>query len=251
MTYSMDHVHLRLHGTLGNNTTGVDQWSVGLKIPRPEGSVTGAQMTAFLAAVSGAASALHGSTAMKVGSTIFLKRLTAAFIGLDGKYVGGGAQPTTVYDYATPVAGNGAVVMPWSTCNVISLRTAVTRGRGSNGRVYYPSTAQALDAATGGFIPASMASVASTFKTFLDAVNAAATTELPSSTHKVSVMSNLGGGTTNQVTSIRVGVRPDRQERRENGVAENYQTAVIALTASDAAALAEDSWDSGVARRRD
>lgn len=230
MTYSSPFVYTRILGTLGNVSTGVEQWGVGFKIPLGV-APSPATLTAFLQTISPAVVTFHTGSPIAVGTNVYAKQLTAAYIGTNGRYVGGGTQATTIYDIPSTPAGAGTPTQPFSTAMVISLRTQFSRGLASNGRIYYPSLGSAVTATTGLWVSTVGTAWASAAKTLLDNINAAAASILNTS-NRVSVMSNVGAGQTAPVTSIRCGLKPDRQERREKRLGENYQTAQLASTAA-------------------
>jgi len=228
VTYSKRFVQLRALGTLGNNTTGVEQWSVGLKIPM-DASPSSAVLQAFMSACQGAFSTFHSDTNNGFGTTVFLKQLSTAYIDVTGRYVGAGAQSTQYYTYGSPVAGAGTGVLPFSTAVVLSLRTPLSRGPGSNGRMYWPKIAVPISNTLGTWAIGEGAGLAAKTATLLNAVNAAADATLVTS-DPVSVMSQVGPVTA-PVTSVRVGHKPDRQERRERNISESYGEAGVSTTA--------------------
>jgi hypothetical protein len=228
MPYSSPFIYLKALGHFGASGSALERWNAGVKILHNGAAPTTAQMTAFLTAVAPAFSNWHKSTAINSGTTCFLTGLTGAVIGTDGKYVGGGAQATTVYTYGAPQSGLGTGTLPWSTAMCISLRTQFSRGLSSNGRVYWPCTALPVPPATGVWTPTQCSTAAAEAKILFDAINAASTTGFDSS-HRVSVMSQVGAGQAANVTSIRIGGKPDRQERRERDLLETYQSATLAL----------------------
>lgn len=227
MVYSSRFLQVRAIGTLGNNTTGVEQWQVGFKIPLGP-SPSEASILAFLQTIAPAVSTFHADSGNGFGSTAFLKELTGAFIDVDGKYVGGGAQSTVHHVYTTPVAGSGTGVLPFSTAIVLSLRTINSRGPASNGRMYWPKLAVAVSPTLGTWSIGEGAAMATKAATMLDNVNAAADTILGTE-NVVSVMSQVGP-TYAPVTSVRVGHKPDRQERREKSISESYGAADLGST---------------------
>lgn len=228
MAFSSNFVYLRAIGTLGNSAAGVEQWSAGLKIPMPT-APSPASLSAFLETISASYAAFHTDSGNGFGTTVFLKQLTAAYVGTDGKYVGGGAQSTTIYNYATPQAGQGTGVMPFSTAVCISLRTANSRGPASNGRVYWPKLAVPVSPTLGTWAIGEGQGIANKTATLINSINAACTAILGGGGF-VSVMSEVGPRHA-IVTSVRVGHKPDRQERREKNIAEAYQSAAVSSVA--------------------
>jgi hypothetical protein len=150
-----------------------------------------------------------GAANTVIGTNCFLDYVSGAQIGVGGKYT-----PTnqlTVVSPTTPTPGLGSGVLPWNTASVISLRTAIPRGRGSNGRVYWPCLSVPVIAGTGRVNILGRVQAA---KTFFDAMNTAANTY--SAGMRAVVASAVGGGVIAPVTSIRSDDRLDSIERREN-----------------------------------
>lgn len=229
MPYTSHHVLLRAVGHFGGSNTQTEQWAVGMKIPVPLPGPSAANLSAFLVDVSPYFTTFHTSTALKAGTVCFLRGLTAAYLDTDGRYVGGGAQTTTDYTYATPGQGNGSGLMPWSTAVVLSLRTAKGRGLASNGRLYWPTLGLPIDTSEGMFAPTTTLAVANAAKTLLDQINSHTEPHFGAA-RRVAVMSQVGAGATETVTGIRVGGKPDRQERRERSLAEAYSSVTLAST---------------------
>lgn len=230
MVYAEPFVQLRILGSFGaSGSARLEEWSCGVKLRNPGVAPSPAALDAFLADCEDPIEVYHAGPGQLVGSNVFLQELTAAFIGTDGLYVGGASQQTT-RRVTGPTPGGGNTNAPWTQAICISLRTSVTRGPGSNGRIYYPFTGGVILGSTG-LIPASQSqAIANAAKTMLDGINAAAEANLPG-TGGVAVMSNVSVGVAATVTSVRVGRRMDRQERRENALPEDYQVATLAAAA--------------------
>lgn len=227
MPYSSNFVLTTVKGTFGTGSGVLEHWQATWKIPLST-APSGAALAAYLAAIEAPVKAYHGDGNVKAGTQTFLTELTAAHLGTDGHYTGGGAQTTTSRIITPAFAGAGSPVNSFADAIVISLRTQFARGLASHGRIYWP--AQAVVCGTDGVIGVSQAAaIATSAKTLLDAVNAAAAAQL-STTNKVSVMSQVGAGQTAPVTKVLVGVKVDRQERREKSISENWQPATLATT---------------------
>jgi hypothetical protein len=147
--------------------------------------------------------------------------LTGAIIGTDGLYVAGALQPTTVYTYATPVAGSGTSIHPWSQACVITLRSIRLRGPASHGRIYWPATSQNTVPATGRMDITTQNNRATVAQTWLNAVNAAALAQFGTGWN-VSLMSKVGVGVQATVTKVGIGARMDTQESRERDLPEAH-----------------------------
>lgn len=227
MAYAGPFIYIKALGHFGSEGGPIERWNSGLKINSPGTPPLTSTLPAFLAALSTPYSVFHAGISQNAGTTCFLTGLSAAVIGTDGKYLGGGTQATTVYTYGSPVAGVGTGVMPWSTAMCISLRTQQLRGLASNGRMYWPTLALTPAPGTGVWTSSQTQNSANQAKVLLDAINAQANT-FYGSDHKISVMSNKGSGVTATVTGVRVGGKPDRQERRERSLLEAYTSASVA-----------------------
>jgi hypothetical protein len=195
----------------------------------PVGSpiISEAAKAAFLLAAEPLWVAFHTATATGAGTSCFLTALTAAHVGPDGKYVGTGEQPTTRRVLATPAIGTGSAALPWSTACAYTLRSAILRGRGSRGRFFYPATGLGVTAADGLWTTTQAQNRANAAATLLQGLNAIGDDINPPALAVVSVMSNLGSGVRSAVTRVEVGRKPDRQERREGDLPEQYQGANV------------------------
>lgn len=141
------------------------------------------------------------------------------------------------YDYPTPPVGpNAAVAYPPQCSVVATLTSEVQRGLAAKGRMYLPGLNPTLSTSTGKISSTDAGTIATNFKTFLDAVNAAS-----GSGGKVILASHghRGGGpppdpylyagmVNTLVTGCRVGDVIDTQRRRRNELPEVYTTRVLA-----------------------
>lgn len=227
MPFAEPYVYLRAVGVFGASASSpVDIWSAGFKFRHPEAAPSTASLQAFLETASVPVSNFHAS-AVRAGTNCFLTELTAAFVGTDGRYVGGSTQSTVRRPYTTPTPGIGTTDSPYSQALVLSLRTAILRGPGSNGRVYWPATSLTIDGATGTLTTTQLNGIITPAKVLIDNLNAAKQSAMPG-TGPLAVMSAVGTGIAATVTSVRIGRRLDTQERRENKIPEAYVSASIA-----------------------
>lgn len=225
MVFPHEHLLIRFNGHFGISGTPTDRWSSGVRMGLPGTAPlydTGKLQT-LVNSVQTAAIAFHTASASSTGTNCFLDYVSGAQVGVDGTYEP--ATQVTVVSPTTTTAGIGSPIWPFNTASVISLRTAIPRGRASNGRVYYPQLAGALDTVTGRVAPSSVQGRVNAFKTLLDAINTAGNTYFPGM--KVIVASAVGGGAIATVTGIRSDGRLDSIERRENALPSIYSTAVI------------------------
>lgn len=226
MVYAQEHILLRFNGHFGVVGTASDRWSVGIRLGQASLPVIldQAKMQTLVNAAQTAAIAFHGTTGTYTGTNCFFDQVAGATIGPSGRY--SPATQLTVLSPNTNTPGSGTPVLPWNSASVISLRTAIPRGRGSNGRIYWPFLAGPVVSTTGRVTTANLSARIGAFKTFLDALNVAANTYFAGT--RVIVASNVGGGVNAPVTQIRADDRVDSIERRENDQPPLYSTATLA-----------------------
>lgn len=226
MVFPHEHLLIRFNGHFGTNSSFVDKWSCGIRFGLPASApiYDAAKLQTFVNAADAAARTFHAHTNALVGTNAFIDYVTGAQIGVLGVYT-----PTsqlTVLSTSTPTAGLGTPVLPYNSALVFSLRTAVPRGRASNGRVYWPALAAPVVPTTGRVVDGNVAGRIAPFKTFLDTLNTAANTY--SAGMKAIVASAVGGGQIAYVTSVRADGRLDSIERRENDTPVTYSSATLA-----------------------
>ena len=149
MVFPHEHILVRFNGHFGASTTITDKWSVGMHfgLPNLAPVYDPAKLQTFVNACQAAANTFHGAAGTLAGTNCFIDYVSGAQLGVLGNYV-----PTTqvtVLSPTTTVAGGGTTNAPWNSSNVLSLRTAQPRGRGSNGRLYWPMTSVTITASTG------------------------------------------------------------------------------------------------------
>jgi hypothetical protein len=219
VTYANAHYVFRILGSNGSTASAEgDDWSTGFRLGTALGDVpSNTNLQPFLTAVAPAIQAFHTSPAVPAGITCWLKELTIARVGTDGKYNPSSAM-TTRHTYAPALAGLGTPTKPWNTALVISLRTTIPRGIASNGRTYYPATAAGLSASTGRLIDTTRNAFIDQAAIMIRAVNTAASANLASTVSVIVAGQSgvTGPARTAAVTSIRGDLRLDSIERREN-----------------------------------
>jgi hypothetical protein len=226
MVYAHEHILLRFNGHFGTSTGISDRWSVGVRLGQASLPVPydAAKLQTLANSAHAAAKLFHSTTAAVTGTSCYYDQTAAACIGPSGKYVPPGA--VTILSPLEATAGVGSPNMPWNAAIVMSLRTANARGRGSNGRVYWPALAASVAIATGRLGTGPVASRVNLFKQFLDSLNVAANAYLAGT--RVIVASNVGTGLNAVVTAVRSDERLDSIERRENDQPANYSSAALA-----------------------
>lgn len=225
MAFSSTHVLFRMNGSFGSNAaTQTEQWTCGMRINTGTTNNSEAAKTAFLETIAVAANTFHTSTAVSSGNFCWLQSLSCAYIGPDGKYVGGGAQTTATRPYTTPAAGFGTVTTSWDVARVFTLRTAQARGRGHVGRFFYPA-AQAV-ANDGRWTAAEATAAATAAVTFLNQVNSASKSFWTAS-FGLSVMSFVGD-VSYVVNAVEVGRAPDTMRSRTRQLVESPSRGALA-----------------------
>lgn len=223
MTYAHTHILLRFNGHFG---TSLDKWSCGIRlgqadlpVPRDDG-----KLQTLVNAADAAARVFHTAAGTLASTSCFFDQVAGANIGPNGKYFP--AESQTVYSTLTSTPGTGTAILPWNSAVVVSLRTAVPRGRGSNGRVYWPALSASVQSGTGRMSSGTVSGRLNAFKTFVDSLNTAANSYMAGT--RVIVASNVGLGLNAVVTSLRADDRVDSIERRENDQPSAYQSVTVA-----------------------
>jgi len=227
VAYDREAILLRIIGHFGSSATNfADYWSTGLRLAVVGGTSpsTGGLVT-FLETISGPVQTFHQLAGAYVGNNCYIDELTAAHIGLDGKYASDFTE-TVRRPYTTPPPGGGTPTQPWNTAQVTGLRTLKKRGGASNGRMSYPALAATVTSTTGRVSQSTVQTRLTAMKTMYDAINAAAQTA--SSGLRIHVMSKVNNGWSAMVTDIRADGRLDSIERRENDQPVTYATAILA-----------------------
>jgi hypothetical protein len=189
-----------------------EEWTFGLRVDRVT-LPTAAEMNALVTAFS----TFHQSTGASVGAVARLLSVKAAPIGVDGRYPVGADAVESVL--ATPVVGPSFTESLPQAALAVSLRTALSRGRGSKGRFYPPAYTQGAGA--GGQITAIKAEDMRTAAlALLGAIQDALLAP-------VVVGSKLGVGSLREVTEIRVGRVIDTQRRRRSSIPEAWVSAPL------------------------
>jgi hypothetical protein len=231
MTYANPFLKVAADGHFGSTTTDIkEKWSAGFHLTGNFGAVlVPSAINGFLVAITPAVLAYHGSTSTKTGSNCFVDGLTAAYIGTDGHYVGGGLQPTSDYRFGTSTPGNGTSAGPWSQALVITLRSLILRGGASHGRCYWPATAMSVTGSTGLLTVVQQQAARDAAQTMFNAVNTAAATAFGSGWN-VGLVSQVGGGIQSPAIRVGIGARLDSMESREKDLPEAYQFANLTVS---------------------
>ena len=230
MPYAAPFLKVSAVGHFGvDATTFTEEWSAGFHVMNPITiGMDPTLITGFLVAISSAVSTYHTATATNSGANCFLDKLTGAYIGVDGTYVGGALQATSEYKYPTPIATAGAGNSPWSQSQVITLRSLRLRGPASHGRIYWPCTGGVVVSSTGVMSASQKTNASNNAKTMINAINAAALTAFGTGWN-VGLVSKVGAGVQSPAVRVGIGGRLDSMESRERRLAENhtYQTLTV------------------------
>lgn len=225
MPYPGQFVRLVMIGSLYN----AEQFNMTLSIvPSALGELGMPPVDApTLAAVAANCSAWFSSTTAGSGPSFQSEHKLVSIklnrLGTDGRYVDAVARE---HVYPTPISGGGSVPsgkMPPQVSTVISLRTALERGRGSKGRIYLPATVASSGVATDGRITAANALVnANAVKSLINSLNATYTL-----IGKVGVASNAGSGRFEHITRVAGGRVLDTMRSRRSSLVEDHQEVLL------------------------
>jgi hypothetical protein len=211
MTYAQKFLRLVSSGTL----YGVEQFSWSLSLIDVEESAS--PPTVVPPAVIAAISTYHSSMSTSITQEAKLKTIKLNEIGVDGRYT----RPNTVrHDLTVPLGGGsgGYPIAQSSIC--VSLATPIARGHAHAGRFYLPPSTYA-NGADGCLTSTAVNGISQATKTMLEAVNASL------APFKVAVMSNVGMGTYQIVTAIKLGRVVDTIRSRRTKLPEAYFTTAL------------------------
>lgn len=223
MSYALPFVKVTVEGHFGTSSTNiVEQWRAGFHLTKNGGVIGGtSELTAFLTALITPTITFHNTSALASGTTTWIDAVSAAYIGTDGKYALGSLQSTTRVPLGTPSAGVGTQFAPFSQAMVLSLRSLLTRGPASHGRIYWPATALTVTSGTGVISSATVTAIRTAALTYLNAINTLASSNFGSGTN-VGLVSNKGSGFQSPVTRVGIGQKMDSMESRERDIPEAH-----------------------------
>jgi hypothetical protein len=208
MAYPREFLRLVVSGTLYDVETF--SWSLALVDPSDQANPPDTVPAGVLSALT----TYHTSTSLNISKAAVMTMVKLNEIGTDGKYT----RPNTVYhEFPVPVPGVGNLYPPPQVAIAVSLTTPIKRGRAHAGRFYLPVPSVALGS-WGGLTAGTMDTALLAAKTMVNAVNAAC------SPYKVAVMSNIGEGTFQIVTGVRIGQAYDTMRSRREKIPESYKT---------------------------
>lgn len=211
MVYPVRH---RLLTVFGTSWGGTEEFSFGCRLASPT-APTQAAVDSIIAATQ----TFWNTAGMGIDSQHSLIGIKVAPIAVNGLYPPG---EDAVEALITPDPGPGASGNHWAPqCSVcVTTTTAVPRGHAAMGRFYLPSMTAAI--AANGRLPAGLnTTIATAAAAWLAAVSASPDTGVPA------VFSEVGAGTVNVITGVRVGDVIDTQRRRRRQLVESYATHVL------------------------
>lgn len=204
-----------------------DQFATGLSIAASAGGDMDAVNATLLADIAAIVSNwwdnATGVVAPRIAAQAKLTSIKLNRIGTDGLYQDAG---TFEHIYPTPIAGGGPTAnLPPQLATVVTLRTAVERGRASKGRMFLPVVqGYQTVGADGRATTTDALQVANAVKTLIDSINLSYAGPVGGGTAgRVSVMSNIGLGTVREVTGTSAGRVTDTMRSRRNKLAEDAQ----------------------------
>lgn len=208
-----DETH-RLLTVRGVSQGSADRWGIGLRFVNPYGigvPTTQAEADECVAPIR--AWFVAANNYFPLNTTV--DEIKLANIGLDGKYPPGQDSSIAVIGAAINGATSSAAYPP-QTSLVISITTALPRGRGHIGRVYLPAQRSAMPLTNGMIDTATADACLALFRTMVLAL--AATSGLGG----LGVYSPLGAPR-QTATGFRCGRVLDTQRRRRNDIDEGYR----------------------------
>jgi hypothetical protein len=213
---------------------GAEDWSTGFYMGSPTTDVTGVNAPGAQS-VAIAWQTFFTNATSKVSNAFQTTQVKAAMIDTNGKTL---VDDIDYYNYPTAISGGGgANWFPPQISLAATLTSDNQRGLAAKGRMYLPGVNAGIQATSAKMLPADVTGIVTNLKTFLDSVNTAPGVSgkviLASKGRKSQDVGTDGqpiyiGGVSAWVTGCRLGDVYDTQRRRRNGLAETYQTRVLA-----------------------
>lgn len=211
VVYNSSHRLLTIRGV---SQGSADRWGIGLRFVNPFGigvAPTQAEVDETVTPIR----TWFTTTGMFFPLTTTVDEIKLANIGLDGKYPPG--QDSAIAVIGAAIAGTtSSAALPPQTSFVVSLTTALPRGRGHIGRVYLPAMRSSLPLTNGQLGTAEVDGFLGFFRTLVLALQGT------SGLGGLGVYSPLGAPT-QTVTGFRGGRVLDTQRRRRNDIDESYR----------------------------
>lgn len=153
-----------------------------------------------------------------------LKTLKLNEIGTDGRYT---QQDTVFYDFPTPVKGTGSSHPAPQVALAVSLGTDIRRGRAARGRFYVPLPNAPVEGTGGAVTAPGCLSPTNQGNYLIGAHNLVQSINDAVDGYMVGVTSDIGLGTQQPVTKVRVGRVLDTIRSRRNAFDEAYQESTV------------------------
>jgi hypothetical protein len=202
---------------------GAEEWSTGFYL----GNETGDVGTATQTQVDNIAA--RWNTFFTASNSHINNNWVTNVVKVANHHTDGTTDPLNVvyHTYATPPVGAYAGSPFPAQCSVAAtLRSSITRGRASKGRMFLPGWAGNLGS-NGHMGSTDTTNLLATFRTFINGVNSDA------AIGQNVILASFGRGTTpppginKLVSEVQIGDVVDTQRRRRDGFAEVYSTATI------------------------
>lgn len=243
MTYEAPFVKVTAEGVFGPSSSApVEIWRCGFHVSTiTGGNYSNTALDKLCQDVFTPLSVYHAKTTTNAGTHTWLVSTSAAVIGEDGNYLGGGVQTTRRYTPGTATAGSGTAIHPLPTSVCITLRSIVARGPASHGRLYWPALATSISGTEDGRLtPAQATARVADMKILFDAINASFAGSIGTG-HAVTLESQVGTGVSAPVIRVGCGRKLDAIENREGEFLEEHAYATLAV-GSTLSEVVEDQW---------
>jgi len=214
MPYGQGHRLLTISGSLW----GVERWTIGMRFAnannatqptQAEVDATEAPIRTWFTAVNSQFPNVHSVDEIKLAPQ-----------DLDGHYPPG--LDSVVKVPSPAIFGQSVAGSTWpQIAYVVSLTTALPRGKGHIGRVYLPPLHAGIIPNAGRRAAADVDLQLATFRTLILALNGL------SGVGTLTVFGKTGAGTTQTVTGFRGGLVMDTQRRRRRSLQESYRTLAL------------------------
>lgn len=192
---------------IGDAFTGQEIWQTSVRIDSST-APTETELEGYATAYAN----FHAASGAGIGNAVRFLAVKGALIDASGHYPND--FEASEYVRPTPLVGGGPGIGIPQLSTVLTLNTTRSRGLGSVGRMFPPSTAFSPQP-DGRMSTGTAQGLADLGATLISDINAAAP-------GNVTVFGQTGSGTAFEVTGVRVGRVIDTQRRRRNGLAEDY-----------------------------
>lgn len=209
VTYAAPHRLLTIRGV---SQGSADRWGIGIRLEHPAiTQPTQAEVDSFVPSIR----TWFTSTSSFFPLTTTVDEIKLAPIGTNGLYPPG--LDSVIATIGTAITGTtSSAALPPQVAWVVSLTTALPRGRGHMGRVYLPAFRSSIPLTNGRLGTAEVAGMLGTFRTMVNAWHLLPTTSDP-------IVASPLGAPFQFVTGLRGGLVLDTQRRRRDDLDEGYQ----------------------------